>query len=122
MGFATGAAKPGEVLLHGGVVVEGVKGGFEDGLCAGVGGSLNAIVHPLAVAAGGDDACVAEVGEVAGDLGLALAEDFDEVADADLATVHEVEQAQADGVGESCEEAGEIEGFLGTTHELKYTC
>jgi len=56
-------------------------------------------VHPLALAAWGDDTGVAEVGEVSGYLGLALPEDFDKVADAHLAAIHEIEEAKAGGVG-----------------------
>jgi hypothetical protein len=67
-------------------------------------------VHPLAVAACGHEAGVAEDGQVAGDLRLRLAEDFDEETDADLAVGDEVQQAQARAVGEGLEENVEFRG------------
>lgn len=73
----------------------------------------DAVVHPLALAAGVDEAGGAEVGEVAGDFGLRLAEDLDEVADAELLVAQEVEEAEAGGVAEGLEEAFEAEGLPG---------
>lgn len=58
----------------------------------------DSVVHPFAIATGADDASPPEVGQVARNLGLAPAEDFDEVADADLATVHQVEEPETGGV------------------------
>jgi len=52
----------------------------------------DAIVHPLALAPGCDDACLAKVSEMPGDFGLRGVEDFHEVADADLLLSHEIEQ------------------------------
>jgi hypothetical protein len=49
----------------------------------------------LPFAARGHDAGLAQVGKMARDLRLALAQDLDKVADADLAAGHQVEQAQA---------------------------
>jgi len=120
LGFTAGPGEAGQVGLHVAVGLEGEQGGVEDGEGAGVGGALDAVVHPLPFAAGGDDAGVAEVGEVAGDFGLALLEDFDEVADADFPACHEVEETQAGGVGEGCEETSEtreIEFAGGFCHE-----
>jgi hypothetical protein len=121
LGLTAGVAEAGEIALHLLAGGEGFESGVEDGEGGGVVGGLDAIVHPLAFAASVDDACAAEVGEVAGDLGLGLLEDFDEVADADLAVIHEVEQTEAGGVGEGCEEEDRIEGFGGASHDFKYT-
>ena len=63
-----------------------------------VGRRADAVVHPFAFAARGDDTGLAQVGEMAGDFWLALSQDLDKVADADLAARHEIEQAQAGGV------------------------
>lgn len=109
-GGAGGAFETGEVALHFEVGLEGAEGSVKDGSGAVISRMENAVVHPLALAAGADDAGVAQIGEVAGDLGLALAEDLDELADADFAVVHEVEQAEASAVGEGREEAGQVEG------------
>jgi len=56
-----------------------------------------------------------------GYLGLALLEDLDEVADADLAAVHEIEQAEAGVVGQRREETNQVEGCRGVAHIAKYT-
>jgi hypothetical protein len=114
--LAAGFAQPREIGLHLGIGFEGRQGGIEDCGCPGVIGAFDAVVHPLAFAACVDDAGVAEVGEVPGYLGLALLEDFDEVADADFAAVHEIEQAEAGWVGESGEEANQVERFRGAAH------
>ena len=68
-------------------------------------------MHPLALAASSDDTGAAQISEMAGDLGLALAEDFDKVADADLALVHQVQQSQTSGIRESGEELGQVVGL-----------
>lgn len=75
-------------------------------------------MHPLSFAARSDDAGPAEVGQVAGDLGLALLEDFDEIANADLSAMHQVEQAKPGGVGQRGEKADEIEGFGLASHQF----
>ena len=75
-------------------------------------------MHPLPFPACGDDPSTAEVGEVPGNLRLALAENLDEVADADLAAVHQVEEAQARAVGQRGEERGEIRIRGGVWHGL----
>lgn len=75
-------------------------------------------MHPLPFPARRDDARITQVGEVARDFGLALAEDFNEITDADLAAVHEVEQAQTGAVREGGEEQRQVEGFWGTLHVL----
>ena len=89
---------------------------LEDLCCALVGWRDDAVVHPLAFAACGDDAGIAEVGEVPGDFRLGLIEDFDEVADADFLIAHEIEEAEASLVGECLEEAFELEGLLFRWH------
>lgn len=73
-------------------------------------------MHPLALAASADNAGFAQVGEVAGDFWLALAEDLDKIADADFAPSHKVEQAQAGGVCQSGKEIIQRDGFGGAGH------
>ena len=43
-------------------------------------------------------------------LGLALLQNLDEVADADLSAVHQVEQPETRAVGQSGKQAGQVEG------------
>lgn len=74
---------------------------------------VDAVVHPLAFAACADDAGAAQVGEVAGNLGLALVENLNEVTDADFAVAHEIKQAQAGAVAERGEHARHVEGVAG---------
>lgn len=58
-----------------------------------------AVVHPFSLAPRGDDSGPPQVGQMARDLRLAQAKDFDKIADADFAISHQVEQAQARGIG-----------------------
>lgn len=51
-------------------------------------------------------------------LGLALAKDFDEIADTNLPAVHQVEKPHAGPVGESSEQQGQIVRFQGTVHNF----
>jgi len=102
----------GAVGLHGGVGEHPVEGLLEDLGGSDVGGHDDAVVHPRALAAGGDDAGAAEVGEVAGDFGLVLIEDVDEVADADFLIADEVEEAEAGGVAECLVEAFDVEWMV----------
>jgi hypothetical protein len=48
--------------------------------------------------------------------GLALLQNFDEVADADFAAVHEIEQTKAGRVGEGGEEANQVDRFPRAAH------
>lgn len=68
------------------------------------------VVHPAAFPPHGDESGAAEVGEVAGDFRLWLAEDFSEVADANLLVTDDVEEAKAGHVSQGLEESLEVEG------------
>jgi len=91
MRFATSFIESREIRLHFAVCFEGGEGSFKDGCCASVVWPLDAVVHPLPFPPSADDSGVAEIGEMAGYLRLALIQNLDEVADADLAAVHQVE-------------------------------
>ncbi len=52
-----------------------------------------------------------------GDLGLALAEDLDEVADAHLPSIHEVQQPQTGAIGERRKEKCEVCVFGERLHD-----
>jgi len=97
-GCAAGPVEAGAVGLQGAIGAECGERGLEQSGGFGRGGHLEAIVHPLAFAACADEACAAQVGEVARDLGLALAQHIDEIADADLAVIDEIEQTETRGV------------------------
>src|SRR5579859_1950654 len=73
-------------------------------------------MHPFALTARCDDSHAAQIRKMPGNLGLALAEYLDEVADTDFPSIHEVEEPQAGAVGERGKEQGEIVGFRGTLH------
>jgi hypothetical protein len=53
---------------------------------------------------------------VARDFGLALAENLHEITDADFAASHQVEQAQACGIGQGGKKAGQGYGFGEAAH------
>jgi len=105
---AAGSVEAGAVGLHGFFFTEDGEGFAEDLRGAGIGGDDDAVVHPLPFPAGVDDAGAAEIGEVAGDFGLALAENFDKETDANLASVHEIEETEAGAIGKGREEEGQV--------------
>jgi len=73
-------------------------------------------VHPLALTPRCHDACFAQVGKMAGDLWLSLAENFNKVADADFSASHQVEQTQPGGVGQGRKKAGQAVRFGAKVH------
>ena len=107
------------VGLHGFLFAEDGEGFAEDFCGAGMGGDDDAVVHPLPFPPRGDDSGSAEIGEVARDFRLALAEDFDEIADADFPAVHEVEEAEAGAVGQGGEEQGQVRQFARIFHRSR---
>jgi hypothetical protein len=98
--LATCLAEPGKVRLHLAISGKRREGGIEYGESAGLGGTLDAVVHPLPFPARRNDSGTAEVGKMARDLGLALAQDLNKVTNADFAAVHQVEQAQAGAISQ----------------------
>ena len=92
------------VALHVGVLLEPGAEFPEDAGGVWVCGFDEAVVHPLAFAAGGDDACAAQVCEVARNLRLVGVEYGDEEADADLVVAHQVDEPQPRPVGQRTEE------------------
>jgi hypothetical protein len=121
LGLAAGFSQPCQIGLHLMVGFEGLQSGVQDGGCSGVIGTPDAVVHPFAFSACVDDAGVAKIGEVSRYFGLALFENFYEVADAHFAAIHQIEQTKAGRVGEGGEEANQIRRFGGAAHISKYT-
>jgi hypothetical protein len=62
------------------------------------------IVHPPALAPCGYNAGFAQVGEVTGDLRLAGAQDFHEVANTNFAIRDKVQQPKPSGIGEGAKQ------------------
>ena len=69
----------------------------------------DAIVHPFAFASCGDDACLAQVGEMARNLWLGCIQNLYEVADADFLFSHEVKETQAGVISQRLEELLHVE-------------
>ena len=113
---AAGSIEPPAISLQLLIRSQDIEGFAQNPGCASIGRKGDPVVHPFSIAARGDNASGAKVGEVTGDLRLALPQDLDEVADADLAAIHQVEKPQAGAVGESGKEPGEIEGFRRSVH------
>jgi SAM-dependent methyltransferase len=108
--LAAGPAEAREVRLHFAIRLERIKGGIEDGSRSRIFRALDSVVHPLSLSPGSHDPSFFEVGEMAGDFGLALAKDFDQIADAHFAACDEIEEAQPGAVGESREEWNQVRG------------
>ena len=110
------------IRLHGLFCLQGREGLMKDLLGARVRRRHDAIVHPLAFAACGNDAGLAQIGEMAGDFGLRAFQDVDQVADADFPVADEVENAQASDIGERLKETFEVEwGFSGHVYIFALT-
>ncbi len=76
-----------------------------------IGRSCQPIVHPLAFAPGQHQACAAQVGEMPGDFGLGNVQDVNEVAHANLASMHQLQEAQAGEIREGAKNLLEIGAF-----------
>lgn len=66
-------------------------------------------MHPFAISTSGDDSGTPEIGKMAGDLRLRAAQDFDEIADADLLFSHQVKDSEPGFVPQSLKEALQVE-------------
>ena len=73
-------------------------------------------MHPLPLTPRSDNAGAAKIRQMPGDLGLALSQDLDEVTDANLPPIHQVQKAQPRAVGKSREQKSQIGVFAGTFH------
>jgi hypothetical protein len=78
----------------------------------------DAIVHPFAIASRLHDPSLAKVGKMTRNLGLALPQNFHEIAHAHFAPVHQVEQAQPRWVRQGCEKESQVIGLRGRFHNL----
>ena len=79
-----------------------------------------AVVHPHSLSPRFYDPGTSEIGKMPGDLRLWSAEDFHEVADANLLVSNEVQEPQASVVTQCLEEAFEVVGSL-SCHIVIYT-
>jgi arsenite methyltransferase len=75
-------------------------------------------MHPLAVAARRHNSRAPQVRKVPGNLGLTLLQDLHKVADANLAPIHQVQQAQPRGIGERCKQRYQVERFGRPRHRF----
>jgi hypothetical protein len=88
----------------------------KDGESGPISGGHQAIVHPLSLASRRHNSGPAEVREMSGDLWLANAEYFNEVADADLFVRDKVQQAQPGGVRQRAKQEIKREVGLSLRH------
>src|SRR5208337_2168149 len=79
-------------------------------------GHNDSVVHPFALAARRYHTRPAQICKVSRNLGLALPEDLDEIADAHFPSVHEVQQSQASAIAERRKQHGKVVGFAGRVH------
>lgn len=108
--------EPIEIRLQGLIFTQGSKRFGKNACGGGIRRHDDAVVHPLAFAAGGDEAGAAQIGEMARDFGLAEPENFNEITDADLAAPDEVEEAEPGAVRQGREEQREIVGLWRAGH------
>ena len=99
------------VAAHLGIVAEGGPNLVQDARGVRIGRNHDAVVHPQALAAGGDNAGAAQISEVAGNFGLIGLQDFDEIADAEFGVAHEVQEAKAGAIGQRAKQGFEWHRF-----------
>jgi len=107
-GLAAGPAQSPEIRLHFDIYLERFQCGIENGCCSGIFGALHTVVHPFPFATCGYDTGASQIGEMSRYLRLALLQDFDKITDTDLAAVHEIEQPEPRGIGQSGKHASEV--------------
>lgn len=81
----------------------------------------DAVVHPLALTPGRDDAGIPQICEMAGDFWLRHAENLHEVADADFLLAHQVEEPETRVVAKCLKELLHVE-LRFASHTYKYIC
>ncbi len=69
-------------------------------------------MHALAVFAGADDACTAQIRKVTGYFGLRLVEDLNEIGNGDLLVARQVQQPEAGAVTERLKESNSSKVFF----------
>jgi len=114
--FTTGFAEPTEVRLHPLVMSKRCQCLAENLDRAGVAGNDNSVVHPLSLAPRGNHTGAPQICQVTRNLGLALPENLDEVANAHFPAIHQVQQPEPGAIGERGKQERQIEGLRGAFH------
>jgi len=116
VGFARGRDKTVAVAAHGFPALEVSQSGAQDRGSGGLAGNKQTVVHPLTLAPSGHDSSLAEIGQVARNLGLAEAQNFDKITDANFAVADEIQDAQTGRVREGAKEQVERGSVSGRSH------
>lgn len=77
-------------------------------------------MHPFAFTSSRDNAGAAKVRQVTRNFRLALPQNFNEIADANLTSIHEIQEAQARAVRKGCEKQRQVVALRGTFHKFYY--
>ena len=88
-----------EICLHSLVLSQNGERFSQNFRSSGVAGHDDLVLHPFALAPGGDNPRSPQIRQMARDFGLTLPENFNEVADANFSTVHQVQEPQPGAVG-----------------------
>jgi len=114
---ATDGTQPGDIPLHLRLfpqvperLAQNIRGNFVTRHC-------EPVVHPLPFAPGSRNSRLAQVRQVARNLGLARPQDFHEVANANFAVRNEIEQPQAGGVRQRPEKQVDGNSRVSLRHE-----
>jgi len=99
--FAAGSRKATQVGLHFTIRFERFEHSVEDRSRCCLLRKFNAVVHPLSFSPSCHDTCLTQVCQMPGDLGLALSQNFNQIADAHLTTANQIQQTQPRAVGNS---------------------
>jgi hypothetical protein len=113
-----GALERASIALYLLLVFRGVEHRIENLRQRRVQRSLQAVVNPLSVPPRTDESRPSQVGQMTGDLRLRIAQNFHEVADAELTRAQKVQQTKPSRIAERLQKRDEIGRVL---HRSKYT-
>ena len=116
--YTASLAEPRKIRLHRFLFPDNGDRLAKDPGCTVMGRHYDPVVHPFALAPRRHHARPPQIRKMPGDLRLALSQDLNEVADADLPSVHQVQQPQPGAIGERREKQGKVVYFRGTIHNF----
>lgn len=123
LGLATGLLQPGRIGPHLQIQPEPFQRRVQNRRRRCVHRPLDSVVHPLPLAPRPHNPGIPQIRQMPRDLRLALPQDLHKIADADLCSIHQMQQAQTSRVGQCRKQPGEVHRLIQgiSIHPFKYT-
>jgi len=115
---AAGFAEARQVCLHRLLFPDNRESFAQDAGCSRMRRDNDFVVHPLTLPSRSHDAGPPQIRQMPRNLGLALSEDLDEIADANLPPIHQIEQPQAGAIGEGRKQQRQVIRLGRTNHNF----